>query len=133
MQSHNSEGNPPGSGDPRQSNSDPVSKSVGRCPTVTATFGSVELECLLDSGFTVTTITQSFFAQHFQESLHYCHWLDLHAANGLATPYLGYFEVDVVELGKVVPGQRILVVRDPPAHLPQPEVPGVLGMDVIML
>ena len=86
---------------------------------------------MLDTGSMVTTITQSFFAQHFQGNLNSCHWLELRAANGLEIPYLGYLETDVEVLGKVVPGRGILVVRDPPAHLHQPHVPGVLGMNVI--
>lgn len=32
-----------------------------------------------------------------------CHWLQLRAANGLAIPYIGYLELDVILCGKKDP------------------------------
>lgn len=63
------------------------------------------------------------------DRLQSCHWLQLRAANGLAIPYIGYFELDVTLYGKVFPNCGILVVRDPPGALAS--APGILGMNVI--
>lgn len=79
----------------------------------------------------VTTVTQSFFNQHCQGPLQACSWLELHAANGLSIPYVGYFETDVEVLGRVVPRRGVLVVKDPLEQSSQSTVPGVLGMNVI--
>lgn len=81
----------------------------------------------------VSTITESFFEQHFApwgaDRLQSCHWLQLRAANGLAIPYIGYLELDVALCDKVFPGCGILVVRDPPGA--SSLVSGILGMNVI--
>lgn len=80
----------------------------------------------------VSTIIESFFLQHFKswghERLQSCNWLQLRAANGLAIPYVGYLELDVILCGKYVPACGVLVVKDPPGN---PKVPGVLGMNII--
>lgn len=43
--------------------------------------GSVEVSCLLDTGSMVSTVTESFFYQHFAfwgpEKLQVCSWLEL--------------------------------------------------------
>ena len=65
----------------------------------------------------VTTVTETFFRQNFgcfgPKKFKSCNWLALRAANGLAIPYLGYIEVDIEVLGKVIPKQGVLVVKDP--------------------
>ena len=65
---------------------------VGRCPTVDVLLREVPVRCLLDTGSNVSTITESFFEQHFHPTLKTCEWLALSAANGLGIPYLGNFE-----------------------------------------
>lgn len=96
--------------------------------------GGVNVPCLIDTGSMVSTVTESFFHQHFepwgQEKLQSCHWLQLRAANGLAIPYLGYLELDIELCGKLLPGCGVLVVKDPPGGV-SAQVPGVLGMNVI--
>lgn len=81
----------------------------------------------------VSTITESFFLAQFgawgHGRLRSCQWLQLHAANGLAIPYVGYLELDVELCGKVVPRCGILVVKDTSGALPS--VPGILGMNII--
>lgn len=76
---------------------------------------------------------ESFFLDQFAPSGHdhlrSCHWLQLHAANGLEIPYIGYLEFDVALCGKVIPRCGILVVKDPPGAVSS--VPGILGMNVI--
>lgn len=51
-------------------------------------------------------------------------------ANGLKIPYLGYLEPDV-ELFRCVIHRRGVLVKDPPERVAPPEVPGILGMDII--
>lgn len=93
----------------------------------------VTVPCLLDTGSMVSTITESFFLEHFapwgHNRLQSCHWLQLRAANGLAIPYIGYLELDVSLCGKVFHGCGVLVVRDPPGA--SSSVPGILGMNII--
>ncbi|KAK0141225.1 hypothetical protein N1851_021739 [Merluccius polli] len=93
---------------------------LGLCPRVVISMGGVMVNCLLDTGSMVTTIRESFFLQHFQVAPRSCRWLQLCAANVLEIPYVGYVELDVEVLGKDLPGQ-----------VASPEVPGVLGMNII--
>lgn len=92
------------------------------------------IPCLIDTGSMVSTITESFFSQHFasggEDRLRSCNWLQLRAANGLSIPYLGYLELDVKLCGKRMPRCGVLVVKDPPGGV-SPQTPGVLGMNVI--
>lgn len=106
---------------------------MSSCPKIDVSIGGVNVSCLLDTGSMVSTVTESFFLQQFEpwglERLQSCHWLQLRAANGLAIPYIGYLELDVVLCGKVIPRCGILIVRDP-VGAPS-STPGVLGMNVI--
>ena len=96
--------------------------------------GGTPVPCLIDTGSMVSTITESFFLQHFepwgQDRLRSCHWLRLSAANGLPIPYVGYIELDVELCGKSVPKCGVLIVKDPPNMLAS-QAPGVLGMNVL--
>lgn len=95
--------------------------------------GDVSVSCLVDTGSMVSTITESFFQEHFapwdHDRLQSCHWLQLRAANDLAIPYVGYLELGVTLCEKVMTRCGILVVKDPPGAVAS--VPGVLGMNVI--
>lgn len=75
---------------PPSHNSTPL---MGRCPVVEVTMGAVKVQCLLDTGSMVTTITESLFKEAFQHwgapKLKSCGWLALKAANGLDIPYVG--------------------------------------------
>lgn len=96
--------------------------------------GGVQVPCLLDTGSMVSTISESFFYQHFKpwgaDKLRSCHWLRLKAANGLAIPYIGYLELEVELCGRVLTQCGVLVVKDTPEERPLLH-PGVLGMNVI--
>lgn len=97
--------------------------------------GGVLVPCLIDTGSMVSTMTESFFLQHFepwgQDRLRSCHWLRLSAANGLPIPYVGYMELDVELCGKSLAKCGVLIVKDPPTTL-NSQVPGVLGMNVLV-
>ena len=96
--------------------------------------GGVKVPCLIDTGSMVSTVTESFFQQHFEpwgpERLKSCSWLQLRAANGLSIPYLGYLELDVKLCGKLILQCGVLVVKDLPGSASL-QAPGVLGMNVI--
>lgn len=81
----------------------------------------------------VSTITETCFRLMFepwgQGRLQSCHWLQLRAANGLEIPYIGYLELDIELCGSTIPNCGVLVVRDPPGS--GPDVPGILGMNVL--
>lgn len=115
-----------------------AARLIGQCPVVQVRIGGVQVPALLDTGSMVTTVTQAFFEKHLKpqtaEQLKACNWLQLTAANGLDIPYLGYVELDVEVLGKVLPRMGILVVKDPPDPLVRRRknvVPGLLGMNII--
>lgn len=105
---------------------------MSACPHITVLMGGVEVPCLVDTGSMVSTITESFFVQHFEpwgeEKLRSCNWLQLRAANGLGIPYIGYLELDVELCNKVIAKRGVLVVRDP---LGPSSSPGILGMNII--
>ena len=76
----------------------------------------------------VTTLNYGFFVEHLQPRLGPiwpCHWLRLRAANGLAIPYVGYVEADVVLAGRRLPCMGFLVTQ--PQAGDELTVPGLLG------
>ena len=109
-----------------------VSKLVSSCPHLEVIMGGVKVPCLVDTGSMVSTVTESFFQEHFsgQERLNFCSWLHLKAANGSSIPYLGYMELDAELCGRLISHCGVLVVKDLPGN-DALQVPGVLGMNVI--
>lgn len=97
--------NETGSG-PKNSDALEVECLIGVCPTVDVFVGDVQVNCLLDTGSNVSTVTESFFNKHFRASLKHCEWLSLSAANGLNISFLGYFERDVHAFGITMKRQR---------------------------
>lgn len=97
--------------------------------------GGVVVPCLVDTGSMVTTVTESFFNEHFSHMQRRdCRWLGLKAANGLDIPYSGYIEVDVDILGQRILGRGVLVVMDPVNVTLQNRkavTPGLLGMNIL--
>ena len=112
-------------------------RGMGRCPVVLANLeGGVRVSCPTDSGSEGSTINEEFFIANFkgQSLLSTSGWLSLTGANGLEILYVGYFEVDVQVVGKVVPRRGILVVKDPvgvESKLRKRQVPGLVGMNVL--
>lgn len=63
--------------------------------------GGVEVNCLLDTGSQVSTITESFFRKYIARNdreLVSCSWLKLTAANGLDIPYVGVSWLSAIPL-----------------------------------
>lgn len=112
--------------------SDPIShipapSLVALCPFVTVKVDGVPQKCLLDMGSMVTTITKSFFREHFQDSPSSHQSLQLQAINGLEiVGYVDYVELDVEVLGKTCLIKVSVIYH--PGQKPSPDVPGVLGM-----
>lgn len=76
-----------------------LNQLVGKCPVLSVVMGGVVVPCLIDTGSMVTTVTESFFTEHFSYlQRRDCKWLGLKVANGLDIPYIGYIEVTVVVL-----------------------------------
>ena len=68
-----------------------VSSLIGPTPVIQVCMGGVQVPCLVDTGSTVTLITESFFFFKQFESkgegdLKECGWLTLKAVNGLSLP-----------------------------------------------
>lgn len=109
-----------------------VRRLVGRCPALTMDIAGVSVPFVLDTGSMVTTLSHSFFMEHLQPRLgpvRPCRWLRLRAANGLAIPYAGYVEADVVVAGRRLPQMGLLVTK--PQDGGEATVPGLLGMNII--
>jgi len=133
--SHSSEGI--GSGSlARAPTSNGPSTLLGKCPSVIVNMGGVNVPCLLDTSSMVTTVTESFFLEHFEpwgkQRLNDCGWLQLPAANGLSIPFVGYLELDFTILGRHIRNKGVLIVKDPPQVLSTLGLPGLLGMNVIV-
>lgn len=119
-------------------NSTVMSALVSECLLVEVKMGEFVVPSLLHTGSMVTTITKSFFKDHFgnltDDQLCDCAWLDLRAGNGLKLPYLGCLELDITILGKCVAYRGVLLVEDPEGpqmQLKKMQISGVLGMNVI--
>ena len=122
-----------------QPNYPEVSRVIGRCPEVIATFDGVKVNCLLDSGSEVTTVTQDFYENYLAKNrqLHNTHsWIRLTAANGLEIPCVGLAEVDVIVQGQLYPGVSVLVVKNPADRSlleKKRRFPGVIGCNLLQL
>ncbi|CAG2202067.1 unnamed protein product [Mytilus edulis] len=111
---------------------------VGKCPTVSAYVAGFKVNCLVDTGSTVTTVTESFY-NRFQRrctDLQTDITFNLKGANGTCIPYIGYVEVDIGIMGQRLPNRGVLIVKDPIDSytcIRKENVPGLLGMNVISL
>ena len=80
-------------------------RAFGKCRTIIAKLG-VQVNCLVNSGSEVSTVTEEFFSKHFkpkgQDLISTNGWLTITAANGLEIPYIGYFELDIEVFGRKV-------------------------------
>ena len=111
-------------------------KTIGKCPVDVVKIGGIPVNCLLDTGSQVTTITETFFNLHYKGMtlLSTSNWLTLTAANGLEIPYAGYIELDIEVQGVTLEKRGILVVKDPTSPSSRErkrEVPGLIGMNIL--
>ena len=111
---------------------------VGKCPTVTIDISGIKVNCLVDTGSTVTTVTESFYNRFLAKrvDLHTDISVSLKAANGISIPYIGYIEVDMNVMGQSLPRRGVLIIKDSADSFTRKRkelVPGLLGMNVISL
>ena len=95
------------------------------------------MNCLLDTGAQVSTITESFFRRHLKEHaesiVDVSPYLRISAAQGLEIPYVGYIELPIAFLGHTFSAMGFLIVRDPVGITlmeRKKAVPGVIGCNV---
>ncbi len=71
-----------------------VQQLVGSVPLVNCKIGDMMVQCLLDSGSMVTTVSSTFFDKHMKDKVGELkdgsHFLTLRAANELTLPYQSY-------------------------------------------
>ena len=100
-------GNSPGSSCTWQLPGIVLERAIGSCTVTTVNLGGVQVCGLLDSRSQVSTITESFFNQHFRpresDLLDTSKWLTLTASNGLEISYISYLELDFEALGVTFP------------------------------
>ncbi|CAG2217557.1 unnamed protein product [Mytilus edulis] len=111
---------------------------VGKCPTVSAYVAGFKVNCLVDTGSTVTTVTESFYNRFLRRctDLQTDITFNLKGANGTCIPYIGYVEVDIDIMGQRLLNRGVLIVKDPIdsyTRIRKENVPGLLGMNVISL
>ena len=114
-----------------------LDKVTGKCPYAVVYMNNVPVNCLIDSGSEVTTITKSCYDQHFKQiPLYECHWINLSAANGSIISIEGLIIVDITIKEKTFESMYVLVSSDPTDHQMQQKkkmAPGILGCNVIPL
>ena len=94
----------------------------------------VKVNCLLDSGAEVSTLTEYFFSNTSGLVDTTPWWLRITAANGRDIHYRGYVEFDLGIGGRKFPGMGFLVVRDlddPEARRRKQQVLGIFGSNII--
>ena len=94
------------------------------------------MRCLLDTGAQVSTITESFFREHFSQTdlVDVTAFISISGAQGLAIPYLGYVELPLSLLGHSFIKMGFLVVKDPTGTSiaeKKKRVPGVIGSNIL--
>ncbi len=76
----------------------------------------VTIPYLLDTSSQVSTISESFFREHWSGKERTIHpafeWLKITAANRLDIPCVGYVELEVEVLGLTIPERGFLIVKD---------------------
>jgi len=110
-----------------------LSRGVGYCPTTTVLIEGKEVNCLIDTGSQVSTVTETLFRNLLDavpKLRDITKWMKVTGANNLPIPYLGYIEVDIRINNVTIPQVGILVVRDPDDETGRErkaQIPGVLG------
>ena len=99
--------------------------------------GPVRMQCLLDTGAQVSTITESFYEEHLAENGGHVRdvsqLIRISAAQGLDIPYVGYIELPLQIMGHAFENMGFLIVRDPvgtPLLQRNKLVPGVIGSNI---
>ena len=110
-----------------------TSKVIGKRPHWHIKIANKDIQCLIDSGSEVTTITESYYRNHLQSELLDSSWIRLTAANGLDIPTVGILITNILLQDITIKDVYIIVVKDPTGHLHDKKlrVPGVIGCNVL--
>lgn len=108
-----------------------------KCTAIVSNFG-INVNCLLDSGSQVTTVTESFYKQSFpaQDLNPLYNLLEVEGAAGQPVPYLGYIEIcitfpkDFLDTEIDIP-TLALVVPDANPNSQTPVLVGTNTLDVL--
>ena len=110
-----------------------LEKTVGGKPKVEAKFGNTMVDCLLDTGSQVTTLSETFYRTKIEPAGTKISvgndFINLTAANSLEIPYIGVVVIDITIRGITVAGRGVLIAKDTPG-MPR-KYHGILGMNVI--
>ncbi len=113
-----------------------LKKTVAKCPELTINIEGTPINCLIDTGSEVTTVSESFFRNLLlaRPQLHdITKWMRVTGANNLDIPYIGLIEVQLDVFGKTLPDVGVLVVKDPidpQDKIRKEKIPGILGSNV---
>ena len=109
---------------------------VGSTPKVQVYIGGVKVNCLIDSGSEISSITEQCYEDCFKDKTdlqNSSQLIKVYAANGKPLPCVGYFVTEVVFNEQVIKDVAVLVVKSPDDNLPRKrklQIPGVLGCNV---
>ncbi|KAK7103788.1 hypothetical protein V1264_018620 [Littorina saxatilis] len=107
---------------------------TGQCPTADISINGRPAEAQLDTGSEVTTVTDTWVAQHLAHcDISACH-VTLRAVNGAEVPYSGVIVVDISILGHLCNDVPVLVVKEPTEPFMQnrkKRLPVLVGMNVL--
>ena len=110
---------------------------IGKCPEIKVKIADVQVNCILDSGAEISTITESFYRKHLADrQIKDVTWLKISAANGLEVPCVGYIETSLTVFEHTLPKVGILVMEDLKDEITRKrkeEFPGILGSNVLRL
>lgn len=108
-----------------------MERAVADCPEVEVLLEDITINCLIDTGSQVTTITESFYRRLSDMHLfNVGNMIRITGANELEVPCLGYIEVGIKISGVLVPLVGVLVIKDPvdaQGLERKKRVPGLLG------
>ena len=103
---------------------------IGEANECDVTIEGVKTVALIDTGSMVSTVSESFFKEHFDASnlQPLGNLLTLNNASGGEIPYLGYVEASVEVPGAPISCYPLLVVHDTPYNV---RVPLLIGTNVL--
>jgi len=114
-----------------------IERAVGSCPEIEVLMEGIPINCLIDTGSQITTITETFYRKLSDNNLlDVGKWIKVTGANNLEVPCLGYTEVNISVSGISLENVGVLVVRDPvdvSSLERKRRVPGLLGSNVFKL
>ena len=103
----------------RKSREHIMKNAIGERPITEIMVNGKKVKCLIDTGADVSTLTESYFNEHYGNLVGEVvtdtpQWLRITAANGLHIPYIGYVEMDVRILEMDFPKMGFLISKDSP-------------------